>query len=81
MQGYVATSVISCQLEDNVVVMSVFGTDGYTDTVSTTVTGSGNQGFTLSVPGGASGVSGVVTMRVLRNGVEIGRRTASLVFG
>lgn len=79
-QNYMAKGLVSCQQVGDIVTISVIGTDGYTDSVSTTVASTGDQSFTLNVPGAASGVNDVVTLQIMRNGSEIGKQTASLIF-
>lgn len=80
LQDYRATGTVSCLQSGDVAVIAVVGTDGYTDSVTTMVTTAGDQRFTLDVPGAESGINDVVTLTNIRNGAEIGKRTASLVF-
>ena len=79
-EEYTATGIISCLIKGDVVNISVVGTDGYTDAISNTISETGNQDFSLSVPGADSGIQDVVSLKIIRAGIEIGNRIASLVF-
>lgn len=73
-QGYVATAVIHCAPPNTRVTISISGTDGYSDSATSTIQGDVN--VTLSVPGAAAGV--VDTVRVaITNGPS---RQVVLVF-
>lgn len=79
---YVATAVVECVTEGTTITMSIVGTDGYTDSRTTTVTETEFSGtFTLTVPGAETGVRDVVTLKVSLPTGESLTREASLVFG
>lgn len=73
-QSYVATVNIECAPPNSTVTISVVGTDGFTS--STTCQISSDGVCTLNVPGGAAGVSDVVTVSVAGGPT----RTVGLVF-
>jgi len=82
-QSYVATADIFCLPFGTVVTLSIIGTDGYTDSVSTTINTTQESGtFTLSVPGAANaGIRDVDTVTVVLPDGEQLTLNASLVFG
>lgn len=61
-EDYVATAHVVCAPPNTAVVMSIIGTDGYTDSKSYSITGDAD--VSLSVPGAAPGVVDHVTIKV-----------------
>jgi hypothetical protein len=82
-ESYIATADIFCLPAGTVVTMSIVGTDGYTDSVSTTIQTTENDGkFTLFVPGAATaGIRDVDTATVVLPDGQRLTLSASLVFG
>lgn len=81
-QSYTAILDVSCLPTGSSVVMSILGTDGYSDSRTFDVSAGQLEGlFNLNVPGAQSGVMDTVTGRVSVNGDEVAMRVASLVFG
>lgn len=80
--GYKGVAQVYCLPAGTIVSLSIVGTDGYTDSVSTTISQTQPQGqFQLFVPGAASGVRDVVEVVVRRPDGKEYKLTASLVFG
>ena len=61
-QSYVATVQIACAPPDTLVTMSISGTDGYTDSITCLVSGTGS--CELSVPGAVDGIRDVITVTI-----------------
>lgn len=80
--SYVATADIVCILAESELVLSIVGTDGYTDSMQFQINETQGQGlFLLNVPGAAEGVQDVVTATLNMPDGTVIVRTASLVFG
>jgi hypothetical protein len=78
---YIATTDIFCLQAGTKVKLSIVGNDDYTDSITYDITTSQGQGnFTLTVPGGDSGVLDVVTLEIILPDGTVLTRTASLVF-
>lgn len=80
-QDYVATADVFCLQAGSIVKFSIVGTDGYTDSIITTITDTQKDGtFNLNVPGAETGVKDVDTIEItLPDGTTITQQ-ASLVF-
>ena len=80
-QSYTATISVSCVKAGSSTEISVEGSDGYSDTVTYNENSDIPEAdYTLSVPGGSSGVQDVITVRITIPGQGPIDRTASLVF-
>lgn len=73
-QGYTATASLACLPEGTIVGVSITGSDGYSDSIECTLSGSGS--CSLGVPGGEEGV--VDTLRTFLGGELV--RTTAVVF-
>lgn len=80
--SYTATAVMGCLPVGTKVTMSIVGTDGYTDSNTTTVPEDGTKSYTakLNVPGAATGVKDVCTVTVILPDGSRLEKKASLVF-
>jgi hypothetical protein len=80
--SYTATAVMGCLPEGSKVTMSIVGTDGYTDTQTSTVPADGTKSYTakLHVPGAATGVKDICTVNVTLPDGNMLEKKASLVF-
>jgi hypothetical protein len=83
LESYVATADIFCLPAGTIVTMSIVGTDGYTDSSSTTIQTTEQDGtFMLFVPGAATpGIQDVDTATVVLPTGQTITLDASLVFG
>ena len=61
-QSYVAEALIHCASPNTQVTISIEGTDGFSDSITTTIQGDAN--VSLFVPGGAQGVVDTVTVAI-----------------
>lgn len=77
--NYTATADFHCIPDDSIITISIQGTDGYSDSISKTISGSGSA--VLHVPGAASGVCDVCTVTIVTPLGEEFTMQASLVFG
>ena len=80
--SYIATAVMGCLPAGTKVTMSIVGTDGYTNSETSTVPEDGTQSYTakLKVPGAATGVKDVCTVTVTLPDGNTLEKKASLVF-
>lgn len=80
--SYIATAVMGCLPVGTKVTMSIVGTDGYTNSETSTVPEDGVKSYTakLKVPGAATGVKDVCTVTVTLPDGSILEKKASLVF-
>jgi hypothetical protein len=80
--SYTAIADIYCLPAGSVVTLSIVGTDGYTNSISYTTTGtSSDNSYILEVPGAEAAVRDVVTVRVTLPAGSLLESTAYLVFG
>lgn len=80
-QDYVASIDVFCVTQGSQATISIVGSDGYTDSISYSITSTQSQGnFSLTVPGAATGVQDVVTVEIQLADGTVLTRTASLVF-
>lgn len=80
-QDYTAEANLYCVKAGATVRLSVLGTDGFTDEVTTTISSTEKEAsYYLEVPGADQGVQDVVTLEVQKSGEESIVRSASLVF-
>lgn len=81
-QGYTAKASALCVTAGSKVKLSIVGTDGYTDSITKSITNNQkNAEYTLTVPGADSGVRDICTFEIFLPNGKILRHTASLVFG
>lgn len=78
-QGYTATVDYNCIPENSTITLSIEGTDGYSDSVTSNISGSGSA--VLYVPGAESGVYDLCTVIINMPFGETITMNASLIFG
>ena len=78
-QGYYATAEYNCIPENSTITLSIIGTDGYSDSISGKISGSGSA--VLRVPGAGTGVQDHCTAVINMPFGESLVLDASLVFG
>lgn len=76
---YTATAEYSCIPENSTITLSIEGTDGYSDSITENISGSGSA--VLHVPGAESGVYDLCTVTINMPFGETLTMQASLVFG
>lgn len=77
--GYTATADFYCVPENSTITIDIVGTDGYTDSITKSISGSGSA--VLYVPGAKSGVYDLCTVTINMPFGETLTMQASLVFG
>lgn len=80
--SYLAIAKLSCLPPGTQVIMDIIGTDGYSDTQTSSIGSDSNLNYTatLHVPGAESGVRDVCTVTVITQDGETITKKASLVF-
>eukprot|EP00523_Entomoneis_sp_CCMP467_P001639 CAMPEP_0168756082 /NCGR_PEP_ID=MMETSP0724-20121128/20411_1 /TAXON_ID=265536 /ORGANISM="Amphiprora sp., Strain CCMP467" /LENGTH=493 /DNA_ID=CAMNT_0008804737 /DNA_START=89 /DNA_END=1571 /DNA_ORIENTATION=+ len=76
-QSYVFSATVSCVVDDGSVVLSVVGTDGYTDSAFCSPPSGDPYTCTLSVPGAEAGVFDKLTVSIAPDGVS---KTLNIIF-
>lgn len=79
-QGYVATADLYCLPAGAIITLSIVGTDGYTNANVFVVGDEINYSATLYVPGAASGVKDICTIKLELPDGSVKTKKASLVF-
>ncbi|ACE83656.1 hypothetical protein [Cellvibrio japonicus] len=78
-QSYIVSFGVDCtSAPEYMVSISVSGTDNYTDSITYPVDPSSE--YDLFVPGALSGIRDTIIISLKKDGVEVSRQTASLVF-
>ena len=79
MHDYIASSDLTCLTAGTNVIMSVSGTDGYTNSASQWITTAQEEGtYTLTVPGAESGVEDTITVKVVLPSGKVLTRDVSI---
>lgn len=79
-QTYVARVLVECVLPGTITVMTIVGTDGYSNSIAYTATGAGSFFYALTVPGAECGVQDNVYVTVTYPTNEFSETVNSLVF-